>query len=113
MARITEENKALIAEKEAQIEKLKEEIKSLKGPIGIASLTKNLLITAHGTRGGGMIPHNGNSSHWMPILRVCLNAFGASYVSELTEADMYLAAEMADEIIEIFNKYYKLAREEK
>ena len=108
-----EKQDALIKEKEQEIEKLKEEIKAMRGPMGIASLTKNLLVTAHGTYHGGFIPHNGNSSDWSPIMKVCLKAFGVSYVRDLTEEEMYVAAEMADEIIEIFNKYYKLIREEK
>ena len=108
-----EKTTALIKEKEQEIKRLRAEIKSLRGPAGIASLTKNLLVTARGTHGGGMIPHNGNSPDWTPILRVCLSAFRVSYVRDLAEEDMYVAAEMADEIIEVFNKYYKLVREEK
>ena len=112
MARTTEENKALIAEKEKQIEALRKEIKALRGPAGIASLTKNLLVTARGTYGGGMIPKNGNvPDDWTPIVKLCLRPFYVSRVSDLEDAEMYLAAEMADELILIFNKYHKAAQE--
>lgn len=101
-----EKRDSLIKEKEKEIARLKAEIKELRGPAGIASLTKNHLCTATWSDGSPR-PNSASSEEWQAIKRVCMIAFGASYVRDLTPEMMQSVAKMADEIIDIFNKYYK------
>lgn len=109
----SEENKAAIAEREAQIAKLQAEIKELRGPNGIASLTKNTLVTARKSYHGKGLKNSLVPDDWSPIVKVCLRVFRVSRVKDLSENQVRVAAEMADEIIEVFNKYYTLVRKEK
>ena len=92
-------NRELIKQKKAQIKALEEEIKSLRGPKGISSVMKNnfafadhdLIYYAH---------------EWSLLRKLVLRAFGAKYVTDLSEDQIFFAAEMADEILTVWNKYY-------
>ena len=99
-------NKELIERKKAQIKALEEEIKNLRGPRGIASvMNENFAFATH--------PIIYYGYEWGILRKLILMAFRVKKVNDLDEDQIYMAAEMADELLKVWNKYYELIEEEK
>ena len=107
-------NDELIKEKQEQIKQLKYEIATLREPISIASLTTKKIIKSNRfinkiEECESLALSNGI---WDKIRGLCLEVFKNKYsrnikIRELTTDEIRIAARMADEIIEIWNKYVR------
>lgn len=100
-----------IREKRQEIEKLEKEIKELQGPRGLAQMINGkMLYTAY-----GQIRYDKRNcpdeALWNHICRVCYEVHRKNHTERkiffrtLTDHEKKISAEMADEIITIWNKY--------
>ena len=106
-------NEELIRQKKEEIEKLKQEIKELRDNNTIKGLTT---VPIYGVGYYDHIPndkciHMRNDS-WEMIRKLCVHLHKDKYrnlkhmkAESLTEDERRLSAKMADEIIEVWNKY--------
>lgn len=120
-----DERDALIKEKQAEIDRLKAEIGSLKG-VYVATLTKNKIINAVGYRDGEVyVSRNrtGWSDAWTDIKNLSLKIFfekdnqrhlstwGEFYHSrkllqrDMTHEQRQMAAQFCDDVISLYNTY--------
>lgn len=112
----------LIEEKKMEIEKIKAEIKELRGPIGLAQMVHNKMICFKYKWAGdhsecvriGFDEREKiyrDSSLWNHIYHICFevhrkeHADGNITFKRLSNREKAFSAKMADEIIDIWNKY--------
>lgn len=120
-------NEELIAEKKRQIEGLKQEIAELEAPRSIAKLVKNKMLYASkaisiSKTGNEKVikirPYHALSgqSPWLHIKGLCmdlvrerhdLHMHERLYIRDLTPTEVITCAQMADEMIEVWNKYIR------
>ena len=105
------ENNELIAEKEEQIKKLKDEIKELRTPSSLKSLLTNKMlgIDYHSGKLGAF--RHVRDDGWDCIRRTCLVIHKHNHklenitMNSLERSEIEFSARMADEIVDIWNKY--------
>ena len=103
-------NKKAIAELQA-------EIKALKGPTSLGELITEPLYgweynRATQTNEPGRYRVLSYSEEWSAIRRLCVTLFrDRGKVNQLSDEEKIFAAEMADEIIRVRNKYFKMFHE--
>ena len=109
-----EEKEKKIKENKELIAKLSKEIKDLQESKGIAGhVTEGILTWRYDLDERVFKPGYATSvtrSHedWTSIKTLCMRLFGNKVlIKDLTHEQVLLAAEMADEIIRVRNKYFK------
>lgn len=102
----------LIAAKEKEIEQLRKEIKQLRGPVGLAQMvSKKMIDTRYGKFAFNKSRNCPDEALWQHICRICYEVHRENHrprdmrFNTLTDAEKKVAAEMADKIIDIWNKY--------
>ena len=105
----------IIEAKKMEIEALKREIKELRGPVGLAEMVHHKMLDFH--REWPNIKFDPRGRHcpdntlWQHICRTCYEIHRLNHAVEnlsfkgLTSKEKAFSAKMADEIIDIWNKY--------
>lgn len=113
-------NEELIAEKKKQIEDLKREIAELEAPRSIAKLLRQrMLHVSKDHKRTKKVRHYhslSGQSPWLHIKGLCMDLVREGhdlriherlYIRDLTQKEVIICAQMADEMIEIWNKYIR------
>lgn len=109
----------LLAEKKKQLEKLKKEIKELETPNSISIFCNNRVIYPSREKDGSYTIkpyHSSGVGEWKEIKNLCMQLMRYKYcpkihdrlyIKDLSEEEIKLLANMADEIINIWNRYVR------
>lgn len=101
-----------IRKKEALIKTLRDEVAELKAPKSIKRLLTNKMLND-----SCIVPSGYNymvEDGWEHIRKACIHVFRGNHYGEnlsmkvLTKDEVKLAAQMADEMVEIWNKYIQI-----